>query len=1076
MSRLLHLKSLLPLLLAALVFATYSQSQEPPTESQASQIAPVALPQTDGPTLNLHRWGAVTLFHGLPSDRVNAIAEDAAGLMWFGTDNGLVRYDGRNVETAPGENVLPARRILALQLDVRGTLWIGTEAGAARWRDNQMEMIAETRNHAITGIATAANKDVLLVSAQGELFRCQEVSQEQIRSENLAAQRLTVTKLDQTNFPLLRAPSAETATLPLTAVVYSPTGEWRIGSTGRGLLLQQGQELHEATARPPRPYFVSALYQENDRTWLAEAPNQQTGGLWLWSSGALTRTNLDTGNVTALHGGANELWVGTGKRGVFLLDSQRQTSEPLEHLTFENTAGGLRSNHINTLFRDRGGVVWFGTDRGVCRYDRNSFRASSISDNAQSNFVRTLLATNAGAIWCGTNHGLFLQPASAEFGSWAESSELKGRSVYALIEDAAGTVWVGSNSGLFAKAKTAENFVRLPVVPETTVTITNESAANSATPDAPPPPTNTQENPAPSAPNVAPSSRESVRALANFRGHLYAAFFERGIERLDGAQRTLVLGEKAAQRAICLAAEGEQALWFGTSEGELWRYDGAQTRQIPLAVKTAGERAVRALRFAGGRLWFGTAQGLFVLEGDVPREVLPEVDVRGLLVQGQTPDDLLVWCATQNAGLLKLRPTNNLSARFDSEQGLPSQQVFALAEKQDALWIGTSRGVVEHHPSATEPQLIVKRLVADRIYQDDYLMTELSLPHTQPNFLLEVTGLGSKTFPSQFQYEFTLQNLKNEVLRKVTTHAPQFAYSGLQSGAYRVTVRAISRDLIYSAPLVVRLRVAYAPFPWGTLLLASLLTVAVIAAVWAFRQQRRLSVANRALNETNLELRETRLRLANETETERSRIARDLHDQTLADLRHLLVLTDQLPQPVQHDAATPTPAVIRKEIEAISSEIRHICEDLSPSVLENVGFLPALEWALADAVAHLPAAEKFAYEFNCEADLEERMQLAPSEQIQLYRIVQEALNNICRHAHAKHVTMSVRSENETALLIEIQDDGVGFDGIPTSKIGHGLANIRSRANLISALISWQNTRPGCRFVVQKTSALSVKET
>ena len=69
---------------------------------------------------------------------------------------GTIHTVAREVEAAGGQ-------ALALQLDVRGTLWIGTEAGAARWRDNQMEMIAETRNHAITGIATAANKDVLLV-------------------------------------------------------------------------------------------------------------------------------------------------------------------------------------------------------------------------------------------------------------------------------------------------------------------------------------------------------------------------------------------------------------------------------------------------------------------------------------------------------------------------------------------------------------------------------------------------------------------------------------------------------------------------------------------------------------------------------------------------------------------------------------------------------------------------------------------------------------------------------------------------------------------------------------------------
>ena len=181
---------------------------------------------------------------------------------------------------------------------------------------------------------------------------------------------------------------------------------------------------------------------------------------------------------------------------------------------------------------------------------------------------------------------------------------------------------------------------------------------------------------------------------------------------------------------------------------------------------------------------------------------------------------------------------------------------------------------------------------------------------------------------SQFQYEYVIATRTGTPLRRVTQRDPQFAVESLTPGGYRVTVRAIDRDLVYSAPLTIRLRVHAAPFPRTTVLLASLLAIALAAAIWAFRQQRRLAQANQELAETNAELHETRLRLANETEAERSRIARDLHDQTLADLRNLLVLTDQLPVDAGADEASPNPALLRREIESISSEIRHICEDL----------------------------------------------------------------------------------------------------------------------------------------------------
>lgn len=294
---------------------------------------------------------------------------------------------------------------------------------------------------------------------------------------------------------------------------------------------------------------------------------------------------------------------------------------------------------------------------------------------------------------------------------------------------------------------------------------------------------------------------------------------------------------------------------------------------------------------------------------------------------------------------------------------------------------------------------------------------------------------------------------------------------------YTIVARAISRDLVYSPPLNVQLRIQSADFPWVPTLLATLLAVAVAAAALAFRQQFRLASANRELEKTNIELTETRLRLANETEAERSRIARDLHDQTLADLRHLLVMTDQLSganPPSAPDDSTPSPAALRREIEAISSEIRHICEDLSPSALENIGFLPALEWALSNAVAQLPAEEKFAYEFTCEPNLEDRLRLSHIERIQLYRMIQEALNNVCRHAKAKHVKMEVRAENSTDLVIEVHDDGVGFDGVRINKTGHGIANIRSRANLIGAKAEWNYARPGCRFEIRKEKRLNAE--
>ncbi|MBP6820580.1 MAG: hypothetical protein KA368_03505 [Acidobacteria bacterium] len=1059
---------ILLLALAASIIASQSE-QTPPTTDQPPATPTPTPTITDNATLNLHRWGAVTLFHGLPSDRVNAIAEDSSGLMWFGTDNGLVRYDGRNVEAVPGETSLPSRRVLALKLDARGVLWIGTDSGAARWHDERLEVLEETHGRTVNSIAVSRKNEVLLVTQRGEIFRYTESNPNQPigNSSNSArpAAALSLVKLDPSTNPaqLKKANSAEDS-LPLTAATATISGEWVIGSSGRGLLIHQGKEIREATIKTPRPYFVSSVFSEGEKLWLGEFANERSGALWLFADGTAKRFSLQTEAIKTIGGGENELWIGTNRRGAFLL---KPDGGEVEHLTFENTAGGLRSNQINAVFRDREGVVWFGTDRGVCRYDRESFRATTLSGDSQSNYVRDLLQASGGELWCGTNRGLFRLALPESLA--AQIVELENRSVYSLIEDTAGAIWAGTSDGLFVKTKASANFIRVNEQQIAGITIESENSAIQ-------PETSGPENPQ----SEAPQSKESVRAVASFRGQIYASFFGRGVERIDGNKLVPALpklNDVAAQRAICLTAEGDQALWFGTSDGELWRYDGSQSRRIEAPIASEGEKAIRAIVFDDEKLWLASSQGVFVREGETFREVRGGLDAQDLLVTREASDRKTIWIATKNAGLVKLLPkrlpTENVSIRFDTEQGLSSQQVFALAAPLtgNEVWIGTNRGVVHHHPSSVEPRLLIKRLVAEKIHQPDELVAELALPYTQRSFVLEVTGLGNKTFPSQFQYEFSLQTRKGEVLKTLQTSDPQFSQGDLQTGGYVVVARSISRDLVYSAPLTVRLRIQSAPFPWGTLLLASLLVTAVAAAAWAFRQQLRLGKTNLALADTNIELRETRLRLASETEAERSRIARDLHDQTLADLRHLLVLTDQLPAS-DEDSIAPTPAELRREIESVSKEIRRICEDLSPSALQNLGFLPALEGALRDAVAQLPAVEKFAYEFICEPELEDRLQLSQIEQIQLYRIVQEALNNVCRHAKAKQVSLIVRVINSD-LVIEVCDDGKGLSGSAMNRSGHGLANIRSRANLIGSEVSWQDAKPGCSFQIKKTQAVKL---
>jgi signal transduction histidine kinase len=174
--------------------------------------------------------------------------------------------------------------------------------------------------------------------------------------------------------------------------------------------------------------------------------------------------------------------------------------------------------------------------------------------------------------------------------------------------------------------------------------------------------------------------------------------------------------------------------------------------------------------------------------------------------------------------------------------------------------------------------------------------------------------------------------------------------------------------------------------------------------------------------------------------------------------------------------ARPPLNTLRAEIESISQEVRLICEDLSPSALENVGLSAALQYALAHAVEHAAPDCRFEYEFVCDDALDEKLKLPANAQIQIYRIAQEALSNICRHAEASQVRMSAAVTEDAEFELMVADNGRGFDrGDARNNAGRGVANIRARASMIDAEVNWsKRDGGGTVFILKRVGSSSFK--
>jgi PAS domain S-box-containing protein len=198
-------------------------------------------------------------------------------------------------------------------------------------------------------------------------------------------------------------------------------------------------------------------------------------------------------------------------------------------------------------------------------------------------------------------------------------------------------------------------------------------------------------------------------------------------------------------------------------------------------------------------------------------------------------------------------------------------------------------------------------------------------------------------------------------------------------------------------------------------------------------------------------------------EEERCRIARDLHDGTGQSLTSLLFGLRALEKASDLAATRACAVELRRIATDAIEEVRRMARGLRPSVLDDLGLVAALDRYVADfAQAHGIAIEVRALDPGCR-------RLPAAAETALYRIVQETLTNVARHARAKSVRIAIECD-PSAIRATVQDDGVGFDRdallrSPEARKHLGLTGMEERAALLDGSVTIES-RPGVGTVVR----------
>ncbi|WP_395702824.1 PAS domain S-box protein [Aquabacterium sp.] len=220
--------------------------------------------------------------------------------------------------------------------------------------------------------------------------------------------------------------------------------------------------------------------------------------------------------------------------------------------------------------------------------------------------------------------------------------------------------------------------------------------------------------------------------------------------------------------------------------------------------------------------------------------------------------------------------------------------------------------------------------------------------------------------------------------------------------------------------------------------------------------------AARALEASRRELRELAARAVRAREEERQHIARELHDELGQQLTALKLALLACGDPATRAAALGIE--LTRMVENAIAAVRRIAADLRPAMLDDLGLFPAIDWLARNAAQQLGIAVEVALD-------EEEPPLGTEARTALFRIVQESLTNVARHAHARHLHVAAHRAGEE-LVVTVQDDGVGFPDGAAINGSFGLLGMRERALMVGGRVEIGNAAGGGASVVSAVPLLS----
>jgi ligand-binding sensor domain-containing protein/two-component sensor histidine kinase len=951
---------------------------------------------------------------GLSNVYISCIQQDRNGFLWFGTVEGLFRYDGYNYKpfrNLPGDTTTIVNNAITSLFPEKKKLWVGSLGGLSCIDINtQIVKNYTTKDFLQVYTILPKNDSVFWVGTSTGLFQFNKKKSQWERVPSIG-KNVFINSIcdDKKNHLYLTTQNG----------FYCYTI-----STGASKYYRPDLPRYPNAGTTTPLTFLSATSDHEGNIWMGTWDaglvrfNPKTEETKSWSHQTDDVHLLPYKIVTGLlQDNIGNIWIANKEGGLTIFNPSKNkfTNYPVEWGSENKISGSVKA-----LFRDRSGTVWIGTENGIYKYDPCRFFLSrtdmllKTDSGLQQTHISpiTMLKDKDGLWWMGMYEGLFifdqktgvLQDCNKKFGLPANLP------VFNIIQDLNGTIWLTTKNALVKISKKTDH--------------------------------------------KGTSFQEEIFKSPEIQSAMYSLYIDKenriwigtnseGIFKFDQASKKFIscnYQEKnfrhrikqirtfceLSKDSLLIGGEHTGLILLHTNSG---RYEKINMGN---ATVTGAGLSLNVIYKKGENIWMGTDYGGLLQTNthfkkpfiETTNEGLPSMTISA--IEGDKHDN--IWLLT-GAGVVEFHIPDRKITVFDKKDGIKNlDELYSIiGGDKDDISIGGRGTIYNFNPAniiknTQPPDVMITDL---RIFDKEYTINKgetIKLNYNQNYFTFEYVAL-NYTQSKLNRYAYKMDGLD----KKWNYAGPRryVSYANLDEGTYTFNVKASNNEGVWNNVPVKLILIITPPFwhRWWFYLIFSIVVLSLMYVIYVY----------------NMNQLKIRLQL-------RDKIARDLHDDIGSTLSGINIFSKIALQKIDTDRRSS-----RELLEKISSRSEKTLDALSDIVwsinTRNDGMDNFLRKS-REYLAEVLEVQAIPYDFNVDHDME-NLKIGMATRKELYLIFKEAICNASKYARCSFIQIGLTKYKDVCTLT-IHDNGSGFN-INTVSSGNGIYNMKHRAEKMDAV-------------------------